>query len=100
MDKNISMDETLFILHSLHHHSFKNRKEIVNSDLCGCFYCGNTFQASEIHEWCDNGETAICPHCGIDSVLCNTPEIKISKQLLRLMNNLFFGEGIDSFFPE
>jgi hypothetical protein len=27
------------------------------------------YGSSEISEWVDGGETALCPHCGIDSVL-------------------------------
>ena len=27
------------------------------------------FDVREIDEWIDGGQTALCPHCGIDSVL-------------------------------
>lgn len=60
--------------------SFKNRKLIEKSGtpvypgksipaFCGCYYCCRTFSASEIKEWTDRGETALCPKCGIDSVV-------------------------------
>jgi hypothetical protein len=45
-------------------------KDIVNnSKLCACFYCLQTYDASEVTEWVDRGFTAICPKCGIDSVV-------------------------------
>lgn len=49
-----------------------HRKELESCKLCGCFYCQKTFEPNEIEEWIkekSNGETAICPKCGIDSVL-------------------------------
>jgi hypothetical protein len=37
--------------------------------VAGCFYCIPVFDVEEIEEWIDGGQTALCPHCGIDSVL-------------------------------
>lgn len=37
--------------------------------MVGCFYCITIYGSSEIKEWIDGGQTALCPHCGIDSVL-------------------------------
>lgn len=51
-------------LDRLHHHSFRNEKQIKNSRVCGCFYCGNIFKPEEIFEWWeDDGRgnpTAVC----------------------------------------
>jgi hypothetical protein len=37
------------------------------------FYCKRTFLPTKIKGWCDknasNGPTALCPKCGIDSVI-------------------------------
>ncbi len=56
-----------------HLHSYMHKKEILTSDLCGCFFCGRTFLPTEIEDWIEeNGtkkETAICPKCGVDAVL-------------------------------
>lgn len=57
------------------HEAARFNKEILARDgKCGCFYCLRIFSSSEIEEWCpelDDGEkvTAICPYCGIDSVI-------------------------------
>lgn len=56
-----------------HKHSSFHLKEIQSSECCGCFYCLTTFQPTDITEWIEEQEgkelTAICPNCGIDSVI-------------------------------
>ena len=47
--------------------SFKN-KELLK-DICGCYYCLSTFFYTEIDSWADKQLTALCPICGIDSVI-------------------------------
>lgn len=59
-------------LENVHKASSSHRAEMEHSSLCACFYCLTTFTPTEIAEWIDEpngGETAICPKCGIDSVL-------------------------------
>lgn len=48
--------------------SFKNKDRLV-SDEVSCYNCIRHFKTSEVVEWVDNGLTAICPHCSIDSIL-------------------------------
>lgn len=52
-----------------HKHSANHRAEIEASSLCGCFYCCATFKPAEIEEWVDDDRTALCPRCGIDSII-------------------------------
>jgi hypothetical protein len=50
--------------------SMYNRERLLQGNLCGCYYCGRVYTPGEIVEWTDKDlVTAICPHCGIDSVL-------------------------------
>lgn len=49
--------------------SYKNINSIVKSNQCGCYNCTKTFTPDMIGEYIDNGQTAVCPYCGIDSVL-------------------------------
>ena len=60
-------------LKAAHKHSIFHKKEILESNICGCFYCKKTFLPTAIKEWCDEdnpkGPTALCPKCGIDSVI-------------------------------
>jgi hypothetical protein len=56
-----------------HKHSNNHRADLVSSDKCGCFYCLEVYSVDSIEEWTDFfdgvGDTAICPHCGVDSVI-------------------------------
>jgi hypothetical protein len=56
-------------LKKLHKGSIYNLGAIEISHRCGCFYCLRTFAPSEITQWIDKGQTALCPKCRIDSVL-------------------------------
>lgn len=73
----------------IHKKSSLNRKEIETSKLCGCYYCLDIFFSREILEWCDKGETALCPKCGIDSVIGDT-DVIITEQLLKKMKKHWF----------
>jgi hypothetical protein len=73
-----------------HKHSSKHRSEIENSSVCGCFYCGKTFEPKEILDWIDDGNTALCPKCGIDSVIGSGSGLVISKEFLDEMNGYWF----------
>lgn len=53
---------------------------------CGCYYCLEIVNGTDITETCDNGLTAICPKCGIDSLL---PGI-IDENLLEQGNEMWF----------
>lgn len=53
----------------LHKLSSKHVAAVKRSEKIGCYFCTRTFEASEIEEWVDKGATAICPNCGIDSIL-------------------------------
>ena len=46
-----------------------NHAEIVEHTICGCYFCLTVFAGGAIEEWADEGKTALCPRCGIDSVL-------------------------------
>ncbi len=78
-----------------HAHSTNHRSAIAESALCGCFYCCATFSPGEIVEWIDEdpdgeGQTALCPKCGVDSVICDKSGFDISKQFLARMRSYWF----------
>jgi len=56
-------------LKEIHKRCDNNRSALEKTNLCGCFCCRRTYNPSEIHEWIDGGETALCAKCSIDSVL-------------------------------
>ncbi|WP_034536349.1 hypothetical protein [Carnobacterium inhibens] len=49
--------------------SYKNTNSIAKSNQCGCYNCTKIFTPDMIVEYIDNGQTVVCPFCGIDSVL-------------------------------
>jgi hypothetical protein len=77
-----------------HQHSSRHRDEILGSDICGCFYCIRTFPPAEVTKWCDFqngiGATALCPHCGIDSVIGSLSGYAITADFLRQMQRHWF----------
>ena len=75
-----------------HGHSSNNRKELLASDICGCFYCLETFSPKEIKDWIIDSEndTALCPYCGIDSVIGSLSGFDIDKDFLGEMKDHWF----------
>lgn len=74
--------------------SFKNRNRIMKSTQCGCYHCIRTFAPDQIIEWWDVdrlgiGQTAVCPYCGVDSVIGDI-ETQITKELLFDMREYWF----------
>ena len=74
-----------------HTHCFRHRAEIMISEVCGCFYCEKTFAPSEIAAWTDDGQSALCPKCGIDSVIGSASGLPITAEFLQQMNEHWFG---------
>jgi hypothetical protein len=68
-----------------HKKSVRHRADIERSSLCGCFYCKAIFAPNRIVEWVDNGATALCPTCGIDSVIGDASGLQITKSFLEAM---------------
>lgn len=78
-------------LRSMHRHSSNHRDEVFASALCGCFHCLETFAPSTIEDWCDDGQTALCPRCGIDSILGDrSSDAATDKAFLKQMHEFWF----------
>ncbi|WP_242109781.1 cytoplasmic protein [Luteimonas aquatica] len=73
-----------------HRHSSGHRHEIEISATCGCFYCGEIYMPSKIEKWADQGMTAICPICGIDSVIGDASGYPVNKEFLSAMRKTWF----------
>jgi len=68
--------------------SMKNRQAITESEKVGCYFCIEAFDSKEVTEFCDNGETGLCPKCGVDSLLPNQTD---TKTLANLCEKWFTG---------
>ena len=80
-----------------HNYSSNHKPELERDSLCGCFYCGKIFSPSKIHQWIiaetpiDYRGTAICPYCGIDSVIGESSGYPITRPFLKRMSQKWFG---------
>lgn len=73
-----------------HQNSIYHYDEIQTQAQCGCFYCLEIFNSQDIEEWIDDGKTAICPHCGIDTVIAETSDRPLTTEFLQDMNKAWF----------
>lgn len=74
-----------------HKFSSNHKQELLNDKKCGCFFCLKIFNPQEIKEWiADNSGTAICPYCGIDSIIGESSGYPITLEFLEAMNNYWF----------
>jgi hypothetical protein len=78
-----------------HEHSINHRAEIESSKLRGFFYCRAQFTPDKIDRWVDDdphgkGSTALCPLCGIDSVLGDSSGFPITPEFLAEMHRYWF----------
>lgn len=74
-----------------HNHSIYNREEIKRSCKAGCFYCTKVFLAKSIKDWTDDDKTALCPKCGIDSMIGDASGFELTRAFLAQMNATYFG---------
>ncbi len=49
--------------------AMKNRISLEFQTVCSCYQCLKTFAPGAVIDWTDEGQTAICPHCGVDAVI-------------------------------
>lgn len=58
--------------------SVGNRGSIKSCTGCSCYFCLRKFSGGIIEEWSDEGKTAKCPFCSMDSVV---PQILTQEKL-------------------
>jgi hypothetical protein len=77
-------------LKKAHRFSSYNRKGLEKDSICGCFYCLKIFNPNEIDKWWDDNDTAVCPYCGIDSVIEGSSRFPITELFLKGMLKEWF----------
>lgn len=65
-----------------------HRIEMLAAKQCGCFYCIKLFPVSEIKDWTDEQQTALCPHCQVDALIPDDGSLTIKK--LTQLNDFWF----------
>jgi hypothetical protein len=63
-----------------HELSWRNRVGISAVKVASCYYCLKCFPTNRIREWADDEQTALCPCCGIDSVVAGEVKISVLKR--------------------
>ncbi len=84
-----------------HRFCTRNSKMLKGDKVCGCFYCLKIYSPTEIHEWIreQDGDkssdkyTALCPYCGIDSVIGESAGFTLTNEFLAKMREYWFGES-------
>ena len=79
------------ILCQAHDCSIRNKEQLEQSKICGCFSCCRIFPPSEITDYIpDEPPTAECPYCYVDSVIGDASGFPITKEFLRKMKKRWF----------
>jgi len=87
-DDEITVKEDIVLAHK---YCSNNKPMLLNDNLCGCFYCLEIFNPNKITNWIeDTNGTALCPFCGIDSIIGKYSGYPITKVFLRKMNEHWF----------
>ena len=68
-----------------------HKNELLHDQKCGCFFCLAIFDPKEITAWVEDTEgTAICPYCGVDSVIGESSGFPVTKAFLSKMKAYWF----------
>ncbi len=78
------------LLKNAHKACSYHRDDLMKSDRCGCFHCLEVYAPEEIREWTDRTQTAVCPKCGIDSVLASESGYPLDAVFLEAMHEFWF----------
>lgn len=73
-----------------HRFSSHNKNDLKQDTKCGCFYCLKIFRPTEITVWWDDEDTAVCPYCGIDSIIGESSGFPITNIFLKEMRMVWF----------
>ncbi|MCB1592966.1 MAG: cytoplasmic protein [Alphaproteobacteria bacterium] len=80
---------------------------VEKSEQCGCFHCLTIFSPLEVKDWLPvqevdeeefgpplrREETALCPHCGLHSVIGDSGGYPVSRESLQKVHDYVRQEG-------
>ncbi len=76
----------------LHTHTRGNRMELEQSEVCGCLACERIYSPTEVVSF-SLGDSAQCPHCGINAVVGSASGIPITPAVLARAHARWFLVG-------
>ena len=73
-------------------HAVNNEDEVKASDQCGCFHCLEIFDVGDIEDWVEgeNGTSAVCPHCDVESVIGDASGFPLTEEFLDKLRQFHF----------
>ncbi len=74
----------------LHAYRSHNKDLIAKSEKCYCFYCKSVIKSSEIERYLDKEPTALCPKCGIDSIIPDAINEAVDESIISKMHEYWF----------
>ena len=77
-------------LQKLHTYCSHNRNNIMLADKCYCFHCKMAMDHEEIVDYIDNGQTALCPKCGIDAIIPDSIDESLDDEIIAQMHEYWF----------
>lgn len=82
-------------LEKAHRYSSNNKPDLQHDKICGCFCCLEIFDPKKVEYMqadndCDRLGTAVCPYCGVDSVIGESSGFPITKEFLQEMQKKWF----------
>lgn len=84
------MEKTEDALRDAHQHTIHNREEVEKSSTCHCIACQTSFKPSDIDDYADAGDTALCPNCDCDAVIGDACGIELCDELLQQLHDKYF----------
>ena len=82
-------------LTAAHKHCSRNKEAISKSTLCACFYCEQVYPAAAVEKY-TYPQDALCPKCGIDSVLADADGEELTEaRFLKAMYEHWFEASAD-----
>lgn len=82
--------ETKMLLEKLHTCCTNNRQTIAVSNRCYCFHCKASMDHGEITDYLEDGQTARCPHCGVDAIIPDGVDASINDDIIAQMHDYWF----------
>jgi len=90
------------LIEALLKHTVDNEIEILQSKTCTCLFCRHQIDARSVSDWVDTegGVSALCPECGMASLVGDASGYLFDRDLLREINQKIYGDDYMEEHPE
>ena len=92
-------DSSMPAIAEAHEFAIYNRAALEAGEWAACYHCREVFSPSEIGDFTDEGQTAMCPYCGVDAVLPESAGYPFLPEVLKALREHWFGPAEDESCP-